>query len=131
MNSDGLSEKHRHRGPIQTSAVVVEGVAGWQDQSDDGFLHSEAPQFGVYVRKYGFPGTGAHDDQQFGRDIADQSQDIYAGGVRDRRQYNRDKQQATRIELRDQFSESQERGQAEFSDRKGNRSKRADRSDIH
>ena len=88
---------------------MIERVTGRQHEANDGFLHPKAPQFGEDRRKDRFARTCANDNHQFGREIANESQHVYASSPGDRGQHDSNKKRAAKIELADQLAQGQER----------------------
>ena len=118
-------------GEVDGGAVEVEGVAGRDDEADDGLGAAEAFHLDDHARECGFGRGGAEDDEEFFADVVDEFEDVEAAGESDEAEHDDDEKNAGDVDAEHQLAEREKRMHAVFADGEGHRAECADGSGFH
>ncbi|MNQ64906.1 hypothetical protein D3C85_793460 [compost metagenome] len=127
----GLGDEHRGHGQVDGGAVQVEGVAGGDDQADDGLVRAQLFHLVQHARQGRLGRRGAQHDQQLFADVADETQDAEAVRAGDAAQDHQDEEHAGDVEAQHQLAELHQRAHAVLADGEGHGAEGTDGRDLH
>ena len=131
MDIHRLRDEQRRQRHVDVGAVEIEGIAGRDDQADDGALAAGGFHLLHQARQRRFRGGGTDDEQDLVLDVADQCQDREAVIAGDGAEHDQHEHGRRDVEGQDQEGEIGDRADAVAADGEGHRAEGADRGGLH
>ena len=126
-----LREEQRSHREIDAGPVEIEGVPGWDDETNDRLLTSEILHFRDHARQHRLGRGGAQHDQQLFLDVADELEDVEAREPSHAAQDKHDEDNAGQIERSHEVRKRDQRYDTVLADGEGHGPERADWSGLH
>ena len=122
-----LRDEHHGERQVDREGVEVEGIAGRDDEPDDGILDAEPLQLAHDLRQHRVGRGGREHDGQFLAQIGEEFEDVEPGERHHAAEHAEHEDGDRDVEQRDQRDQLLERADAVFADGVGDRAEHAER----